>query len=75
MKINQKLIKKNLTDAYRLGIKHSRNNIPYAELSGDEPKRIGGTSQLNPLINGSWEVFTIVEAIFRRSLYKIKNNF
>ena len=57
----------------QLAIGCIRNNIPYAEIGSDEPKRIGGVSQLNPLINGSWEVITIVEAIFNRKKYKIKN--
>ena len=56
----------------QLAIGCIRNNIPYAEIGADEPKRIGGISQLNPLINGSWEVITIVEAFFNRTKYKIK---
>ncbi len=59
----------------QLAIGCIRNNIPYAEIGADEPKRIGGVSQLNPLINGSWEVFTIAEAIFNWNKYKIKKNF
>ena len=58
----------------QLAIGCIRNKIPYAEIGADEPKRIGGVSQLNPLINGSWEVFTIAEAIFNWNKYKIKKN-
>ena len=57
----------------QLAIGCIRNNIPYAEIGADEPARIGGVSQLNPLINGSWEVITIIEAIFNRGKYKIKD--
>lgn len=57
----------------QLAIGCIRNNIPYAEIGADEPKRIGGVAQVNPLINGLWEVITIVEAIFNQNKYKIKN--
>jgi len=56
----------------QLAIGCIRNKIPYAEIGADEPARIGGISQLNPLINGSWEVITIVEAVLNRNKYKIK---
>ena len=75
---NKNLVKKfniKITSAIhtQLAIGCIRNDIPIAEISGDEPKRIGGTSQLNPLINGSWEVIIIINALLNRSLYKIKN--
>jgi len=56
----------------QLAIGCLRNNIPYADIPGDEPERIGGKSSVNPLINGMSEVKTISRAFFNRSLYKIK---
>ena len=75
---------KNLLEKFNINIRISihtqlaigciRNNVPYAEIGADEPKRIGGVSQLNPIINGLWEIFTIADAIFNRNKYKIKKN-
>ncbi len=66
-------IKPRISVHTQLAIGCIRNKIPYTEIGGDEPARLGGVSQLNPLINGSWEVITILEAIFNRNKYKIKN--
>ena len=54
----------------QLAIGCSRNSKKIIEIPGDEKKRIGGTAQVNPIINGLWEVFTILEALIRRNLYK-----
>jgi len=56
----------------QLAIGCLRNNIPYADIKGDEPKRVSGKSSVNPLINGMSEVITILEAFINRSVYKIK---
>lgn len=56
----------------QLAIGCLRNNLPYADIPGDEPKRIAGETSVNPLINGMAEVITILEAFFNRSIYKIK---
>jgi glycosyltransferase involved in cell wall biosynthesis len=56
----------------QLAIGCLRNNIPYADIPGDEPERVGGKSSINPFINGMSEVKTITKAFFNRSLYKIK---
>ena len=54
----------------QLAIGCSRNSKKIIEIPGDEKKRIGGTAQVNPIINGLWEVFTILEALIRRNFYK-----
>jgi len=56
----------------QLAIGCLRNNIPYIDIPGDEPKRVAGHSSVNVLINGMSEVITILEAFFNRSIYKIK---
>lgn len=56
----------------QLAIGCLRNNIPYIDIPGDEPKRVAGHSSVNVLINGMSEVITISEAFFNRSIYKIK---
>ena len=56
----------------QLAIGCLRNNLPYADISGDEPARVAGESSVNPLINGMVELMTILEAFFNRSIYKIK---
>ena len=56
----------------QLAIGCLRNNLPYTDIAGDEPKRIAGETSVNPLINGMSEVITISEAFINRSKYKIK---
>lgn len=65
---------KNITIAIhtQLAIGCIRNKKKYTEISGDEPKRIAGKAQVNPLINGLWEVFIIITAYLKKNLYKSK---
>ena len=69
-----KINKSNLTIAIhtQLAIGCIRNKKSYVEISGDEPKRIAGAAQVNPLINGLWEVYIILQAFFVKNLYRSK---
>ena len=69
-----KINRSNLTIAIhtQLAIGCIRSKKKYIEISGNEPKRIAGKAQVNPLINGLWEVFIIIEAYLKKNLYKSK---
>ena len=61
---------KNITIAIhtQLAIGCIRNKKKYTEISGDEPKRIAGKAQVNPLINGLWEVFIIITSYLKKNI-------
>tara|TARA_B100001063_G_C16761216_1_gene556046 strand:- start:10 stop:789 length:780 start_codon:yes stop_codon:yes gene_type:complete len=67
-KINRKNLRISIHTQLAIGC--ARNSKKIVEIPGDEKKRIGGTAQVNPLINGLWEVYTILEAVIKRNLYR-----
>jgi len=56
----------------QLAITCAKNNLKYTEIPGDEPKRIGGQSSMNTVINGTIELYTILKSFIFRNLYKFK---
>lgn len=56
----------------QLAITCAKNNLKYTEIPGDEPKRIGGQSSMNAVINGTIELYTILKSFIFRNLYKFK---
>lgn len=55
----------------KLVIRAKRKGLKYAEIPGDEPKRIGGFSYRNIIINGAIEVWSIIEEVFLAIFRKI----
>ena len=47
-----------------------KNNCKYKEIAGSEPKRIGGVSSTNPLLNGICELKAILEGYFIKRMFK-----
>ena len=48
-----------------------KNNCKYTEISGSEPKRLGGTSSTNPILNGLCELKAILEGYFYKKMFKL----
>lgn len=56
----------------QLAIGVLKNNLNYADIPGDEPKRETGKSATSAIWNGLQELFTIISAFLIKSKFKIK---
>lgn len=67
--INEKSSKVSFSTQIAIGC--CKNKLKYTDIGADEPKRIGGKSSMSVILNGSLELYTILQAFFRKDLYKI----
>lgn len=62
-----------VTIGTQVSISCLKNNLKYCDIPGDEPKRIGGKSSTSVIINGVLELYTILEAYFKKKKYLLNN--
>ena len=56
----------------QLAIGVLKNNLRYADIPGDEPKRVTGKSATSAFWNGLQELFTILSAFLIKNKFKFK---